>query len=130
MEPGGEAPRGRHPPEAEVLLAVCLLPFLFAGGWLGWLIFVNGVAYHLAAAWGSGIEPALRAWDTGCNVAGVLLVNALTPWQPLTALVSVLGCVCWQANNALLAESTLVHALGVQWPAAAMLFLANRVDPY
>jgi hypothetical protein len=109
-------------------LAASLVVYLVAGGWIGWLVFANGVALHLSAAARNKAVPFLFAWDVSCNVLLTAYVNWTTPFQPLTGGVTSIAVGFWLANETFFGKSALVHAFLVQWPLAAMLFLFQNAD--
>lgn len=112
----------------EVFLASSLAVYLVAGGWIGWLVFANGVAFHLSVAAKSRWTPLLRAWNASCNIVLAAIVNWLTPFQPLTGGVTAVSVGFWLLNDTFCDRSALMHAFLVQWPLAAVLFLFENAD--
>jgi hypothetical protein len=113
----------------EIKLSIALVPFVFAAwpfshGWIGWVVFVNGVACHMASGLGLERARALALWDIAWNVALCLYVNILTHWQPGTLLVTTLVLLAWLANGGAQAiKSVALHVVGVQWMLCALLFV-------
>jgi len=109
-----------------------LIPFPFAaapfapgsaGAFLGWLVFTIGFITHASGALQSKTAKYLRMVDVGFNVAAVLYVNALTHWQPCTALVSLMAAVVWAlVRRSETLPMAVVHVLFVQWPLCFLLY--------
>lgn len=113
----------------EIKLSIALVPFVFAAwpfshGWIGWVVFLNGVACHMASGLGLEHARALALWDIAWNVALCLYVNILTHWQPGTLLVTMLVLAAWLVNGGVQAiKSVALHVVGVQWALCALLFV-------
>jgi hypothetical protein len=113
----------------EIKLSIALVPFVFAAwpfshGWIGWVVFLNGVACHMASGLGLERARALALWDIAWNIALCLYVNILTHWQPGTLLVTMLVLVAWLVNGGVQAiKSVALHVVGVQWALCALLFV-------
>ena len=119
----------------EIKLSIALVPFVFAAwpfshGWIGWVVFVNGVACHMASGLGLERARALALWDVAWNIALCLAVNILTHWQPGTLLVTTLVLVVWLVNGGVQAiKRVALHVVGVQWPLCALLFVYEYGRP-
>ncbi len=112
----------------SVVCMIGLVPFPFTGwpfsrGWMGWLVFLNGVATH--GAWGLELpqQHCLRFYDIAVNVALCVVVNVLTAWQPATAVLTAFALSAYLANSWISKwHNAYVHVVFVQWPLCAALF--------
>ena len=81
------------------------------------IVVCNGVWFHTSQ------RTIARQCDVLCNVLLVASVNAITPHQPLTAIITVVAAACWRSNS--LGDTPLGairHVVGVQWPLAVALW--------
>lgn len=114
----------------EVAMSIALVPFPFTAwpfsrhGWIGWLVFANGVACHMGN--GLRLERAreLALWDIAWNLALCLFVNVATHWQPMTGIMTAFVLVVWLSNGGWRGVwNPWVHIFGVQWMLCALLFV-------
>jgi hypothetical protein len=113
----------------EVAMSIALTPFPFAaypftGGWIGWVVWFNGVAAHMA----HGLDLHTARWlgyhDTAWNVGLCIYVNIATHAQPTTAILTLTALVAWLGNGFVYgARWTVVHILFVQWALCFALFI-------
>jgi hypothetical protein len=113
----------------QVAMTVALVPFAFAAapfthGWVGWVVFANGVLTHGSHAFlGEEVRP-LVYWDVAWNVALSVYINVATAWQPGTATVTLTALIIWMANGGpRRVTSAALHIIGVQWTLCAMLWV-------
>ena len=114
---------------SEIKLSIALVPFPFSAwpfthGWIGWVIFVNGVVAHMAQGLGLRRGPRLVLWDTAWNLALGIYGNLMTHWQPYTLILSLVVVAVWLSNGGVNGiGKTWVHIVGVQWALCALLFV-------
>lgn len=114
----------------EVAMTISLTPFAFAaypfsGGWIGWVVWFNGVAAHMAHGLGLHTARWLGYHDTAWNVGLCIYINFVTHAQPTTAILSMTALAAWMGNGALNRECrwAVVHILFVQWTLCFALFI-------
>ena len=101
---GADAER-RHVWRREMAMALGMLPFALVstpfvpGAWIGWVVLANGVATHVACAFGWRYCDYLRVADTAVNVTLCVLVNVLTHWQPKSLLFTAFVALAWAINS-------------------------------
>lgn len=89
----------------EVAMSISLLPFalvsapLFPGAFLGWIVFVIGVATHMSCAYEWRYCDYMRVADTTTNVFLCVLVNVITTWQPQSIILTILASLAWVLNS-------------------------------
>ena len=101
----------------ELLMAAGVIPFLFVGGHIGKIVFVNGIVTHLLCACKNPLSKHAIRVDVITNVLFCLIVNMLTPFQPLTFLLTFLSALVWIRNKKVRRSwvSVCLHVVLVQW---------------
>ena len=99
----------------------------FSSGWIGWLVFLNGVLCHGSSALLTPTRPRFvfwcSWWDIAWNVLLCAYVNGFAAWQPYTAVLTVTAALIWISNGGWKGvKSPIVHVVGVQWILCALLF--------
>jgi len=117
--------------QREVAMTIGLVPFPFtaapfSNGWIGWVVFVNGVVCHGYGALmvDDRVKRWSANWDIAWNVGLSVYVNIMTPWQPYSAVSTITATAIWLANGGWQGvRSAGVHIVGVQWMLCALLFV-------
>ena len=132
VEHANRAARIQHL-KREVIMTIGLVPFPFTAapfskGWIGWLVFVNGVLCHGSSAILTPTRPRFvfwcSWWDIGWNLLLCVYVNGFAAWQPYTAALTVTAAIIWISNGGWQGvKSPVVHVVGVQWILCALLFV-------
>ena len=115
--------------KVQLALAAGVLPFAFTwvvnrAAWIGYVVFANGVVFHMSAALDAPFTRLAHLWDVSWNVALCIYVNVATHWQPGTALLTALSAAAWLLKKRL-AKSWwfLVHVVMVQWLLCLLLYV-------
>lgn len=112
----------------QLALTVGLLPFAFTwvvnrAAWIGYVVFANGVVFHMGVATDAPFTRLAYLWDVSCNVALCIYVNVATHWQPGTALLTALSTTAWLLKKRLPKWWFLVHIVMVQWLLCLLLYV-------
>lgn len=113
---------------AQLAMAFSLLPFGFVWlvnptSWVGYVVLVNGVVYHVGAAVGFRLLWLAYLWDLLCNVGLCVYVNVATHWQPWTGILTLVSGVSWALRNHAREFAYLVHIVFVQWILCILLYV-------
>ena len=113
---------------AQLAMAFSLLPFGFVwivnpASWIGYVVLVNGVVYHVGAAVGFRLVWLAYLWDLLCNVCLCVYVNVATHWQPWTVILTLLSGVSWALKSYVREFGYLVHIVFVQWILCLLLYV-------
>ena len=130
-----EARTRRNHLKREVAMAIGLAPFPFtaapfSGGWIGWVVFFNGVSCHGYGALmvGDRLTRWLANWDIAWNVGLCVYVNR-DHWRPCTAALTVTSAAIWHANGGWQSVRSAGLRRGVQWILCALLFVYEYGGP-
>lgn len=110
-------------------MTITLLPFAFTYfvnpyGWIGYVVLFNGFICHASSALELRWAYAVSILDICCNFLLCIYVNALTIWQPGTAVLTLASFVACGANWYFRScNSALVHVVFVQWALCFLLYV-------
>jgi len=113
---------------AQLAMAISLLPFGFVwlvnpASWIGYVVLVNGVVYHVGAAVGFRLLWLAYLWDLLCNVCLCVYVNVATHWQPWTGILTFLSGASWALKKHVGEFGYLVHIVFVEWLLCLLLYV-------